>query len=1430
MRKGSMKRGISCLLSAVMILTLPGTDAFGSALTAGEPEMVEQGVVDSTGLVIINSPVVNKDNSVTFTLNGNSEYKNAKEVYLRGTIVNDWDTGKKMERNADGNFEITISGLEPGGYQYKFVVDGTWINDPLNNKYESGNSLVEVPGMIISGDNPAGVGSFAFTAADTMYEDAVVTEWKVLDAAGENEVPGMSISGDAGSAVLTTTDEALDGYFYVQVVYTENGVEGKTAKKKFYYTNRALIYQYTYKEGSAYTGISDIYTWYNSDTQNVGYKFKEVNGIYQANVNVDKETTSFGYIVRLPGMWGASESEDREYTDRSVALHEGEKYTKVRGGEGIEVPYVVPSGKSYYDNGIVFSYRDDALFYSNQMDTLEGKVKVYVKTPEEEEYTAYEMEYNAQEERFLYAMQNTDAVTLTPGEYAYYFEVDGVNTADQYNSSLPADASVPEARQMTYEKPELALTAETTRAEGVTCDQNAVIKVTAKDKASGEEIELKKITADLTNLGYDGVSVDFQADEKKGTVYISQKIAPGTYTVPVTVQDSWGNSTTTDAQVKVIAKESADSDWNEARIYFLLTDRFYDGNSSNNGAGYDLSMPESYHGGDFKGITEKLSYLQQLGINTIWISPIVDNIDWVMDEAANQYAYHGYWTQDFTKLDEHFGTNEEFDELLDEAHKRGIKVMVDIVVNHAGYKTENIFGNMLRSDSELGSDSITSRLSDLPDFRTEDPEVRAQLVAWQTAWAAYTTANGNSIDYFRVDTVKHVEHATWQSLKTSLAEVNPSFKMIGEYYGASYGNTGDYLGNGGMDALLDFDFKSYASNFVNGNNISGLEATLETRNSAIDNSLTLGQFLGSHDEDGFLTSDAIGGNTGKLKVAASLQITAKGQPIVYYGEEVNLSGPNAYNTAGNNRYDMQFENLDGDQLKTLAHYQKMLKIRSMFSDVFANGARTNVSNSDETADTSDSYLVFKRSTDSETVYVGLNNKEEAQSVTFEVGTAYESWTDVYSGTSYPVVEGQVTVSIPAAAEGGTIVLAQVPEVTGISITEPYQTSYVYGTSTDINGLTVTAHYSNGESAAVAESDYQVSGFDTSRTGSRQVTVSAYGFSESFTVQVEEISAASVKLNQETLTLEKGKTAALTATVLPANTTNPAVSWSTSDSKIASVSSTGVVTAVAKGTATITAKTANGKTASCTVTVKVPAASVALNTKSVTVTKGKTYTLKATVNPVDTTDGKLTWTSSKTSVATVNGSGKVTAKKAGTTVITVKTANGKTATCKVTVKVPAKSVTISSRIYLVKGKTKTLYATLLPADTTDKVTWTSSSKKVVSVKNGKIKGLKTGTAKITAKTTSGKKAVCRVTVVAKAKKAQKVTLNKKKLTIKKGNTAFLKATMSPAKSTDSLTWKSSNSKVAKVDKNGMITAVKKGTATITVNTTSKKKATCKITVK
>lgn len=246
-----------------------------------------------------------------------------------------------------------------------------------------------------------------------------------------------------------------------------------------------------------------------------------------------------------------------------------------------------------------------------------------------------------------------------------------------------------------------------------------------------------------------------------------------------------------------------------------------------------------------------------------------------------------------------------------------------------------------------------------------------------------------------------------------------------------------------------------------------------------------------------------------------------------------------------------------------------------------------------------------------------------------------------------------------------------------------------------------------------------------------------------------VAATSVKLNKKSVTIVKGKTAKITATVSPSNATDKKVTWKSSNTKVATVDSTGKITAKDAGTATITATTSNSKKATCKVTVNTPPTGVKLNKTTLTIGKGKTATLKATVNPTkNVTSKKVTWNSSKKSVATVNSSGKITAKKIGTTTITVKTANGKTAKCKVTVKnLPSKVKLNKTKATIESDGTVTLKATVSPSNVTSKkVTWTSSNKKVATVNSrGKVTAKKPGTVTITAKTVNGKTAKCKVTV-------------------------------------------------------------------------------------
>lgn len=345
---------------------------------------------------------------------------------------------------------------------------------------------------------------------------------------------------------------------------------------------------------------------------------------------------------------------------------------------------------------------------------------------------------------------------------------------------------------------------------------------------------------------------------------------------------------------------------------------------------------------------------------------------------------------------------------------------------------------------------------------------------------------------------------------------------------------------------------------------------------------------------------------------------------------------------------------------------------------------------------------------------------------------------------------------------------------------------------------------------------------------------------SVSVKAKTISVTGVSLNKTSLPLLVGETEKLTATVSPSNATNKKVTWSSSDSGVATVDSNGNVSAKKVGTAVITVTTEDGgKTANCTVTVKpISVTGVSLNHTSLTMTKGDTQTLVATITPSNATDKSVTWSSNNTSVASVSSSGVVSAKTAGTAKITVMTTDGGlTATCTVTVNdkiIPVSSVSLNkTSVTLTEGDVQTLTETISPSNATDKtVTWSSSNTSVATVSSGVVIAKAAGSATITVRTNDGgKTATCSVKVEAKKVSVTGVVLNKSSLTMTVGDTQTLTATISPSNATDkSVTWNSSNTSVATVSSSGLITAKSAGSATITVSTNDgAKTASCSVTV-
>ena len=1025
-------------------------------------------------------------------------------------------------------------------------------------------------------------------------------------------------------------------------------------------------YFYLEYENDTLTTNPEFYSWTTGFAAELK-KFESAGaGKWKIKVPVKSSCTKVDFVIALD-----SSGKDwvKDGGDHSIAFPEDQNVVCANMKQGEEPVLGAPYNKGYEvlpkENKIAFYYRDDNALIDDKLADM--KVSVDING------TEYEMTYNAGNKRFEYNYNK-----LESGCTYYRYKVGDEYILDKYNDKQEQKGGN-DYSYIEYYKLNATIQAEVMNAS-FNYNENNVVKFTVnQDENDTKKMEVASASIDVSSLGGSS-TLAIVPDLQAVTISATTDTSLGKKTLPIVVTDQYGNEYSTSVQVEVTArtkKNAKDFDWDESVIYFMVTDRFFDGNESNNTASgaqtYGKDNAGLYHGGDFAGITQKLDYLEDLGINTIWITPIVENIPGVTvtdtgkEDVPYNAAYHGYWASDFTKLNPTLGTEEEFQTLIDQAHNRGIRIMVDIVVNHAGYDTD--FGGMIRSGDDIvsGSDQKDS-LSNLPDFRTEDPAVSAQLVKWQTQWV-----KDFGIDYFRVDTVKHVENDTWAELKNALTEVDSDFKMIGEYAGGGYASNGNTLGTGEMDSDLDFDFNDQATNFVKGN-ISSVESFLTSRNSVLNNTYMTGQFLGSHDEDGFKKKLLDGGMaedaaTAASMVAASLQITAKGQPVIYYGEEIGLTGLNNY-PYQTNRYDFDWTMVNSDN-KTYQHYKKMLSIRNAYTDVFARGDRKTILASDENG-----YDIVSRSYKGTKLYVGLNIKDVAQTVEIPVsennGTVLK---DLYSGKTYTVSNGKIKVIIPAATDGGTVVLKN---------------------NSSTNGGSTGGSSSSGSTTTETKPSE-----DTKKDATTtESVIPAEKLPEGTTATVTVTKDASGKVTAEAAVAATGKT---------------------SKTGVKATVNADVIQAVteAAGTKDVTitqeVKKADGTTA---YTLQVNAADVKAGAKLAVMKK-------------DEKTGELVLVNQKAYKVAKDGSVSLTFKGEGTYVVKTQ------AEVKAEAKQIAKTVKPAKTTVNVAAKKTTVFKwnKKLNMENVAKITYKSSKKSVVSVnKNGKITGKKKGTGKVTAEVT------------------------------------------------------------------------------------------------
>jgi len=507
--------------------------------------------------------------------------------------------------------------------------------------------------------------------------------------------------------------------------------------------------------------------------------------------------------------------------------------------------------------------------------------------------------------------------------------------------------------------------------------------------------------------------------------------------------------------------------WEGANLYFLLTDRFNNGDPSNDvnfNRTSETAVLRGFEGGDIKGVTQKIEdgYFTELGINAIWLSPIVEQIHGGTDEGTGfTYGFHGYWAKDWTSLDPNFGTAADLKMLVETAHSKGIRIVLDAVINHTGPETEldPVWpSEWVRTSPKCAFKDYESTITctlveNLPDILTESDlavELPPRLIEkWKLEgryetevaeldaffertgypraprfyimkWLAdYITDFG--IDGYRVDTVKHTEEYVWQEFRKECDfafekwklnhpdEVldDNKFYMVGEIY--NYGiSTGKYFDFGdrkvnyfenSFTELINFDFKSNAQNLT-------YEELFSKYNNILKDSLsgfgTL-NYLTSHDDGS--PFDAV---REKSYETGTLLLLAPGTSQMYYGDEsarsLVIEGAKGDATL---RSKMNWESLKTDKnfQDLLGHWQKLGKFR---------GNHPSVGAGEHKMLNQDPYIFSRRYSKGEyrdAVMIGLDLPKGSKiidvSMIFNEG---ESVHDAYSNQSVVVKDGNITIT------------------------------------------------------------------------------------------------------------------------------------------------------------------------------------------------------------------------------------------------------------------------------------------------------------------------------------------------------------------------------------------------------------------------------------
>jgi glycosidase len=450
-----------------------------------------------------------------------------------------------------------------------------------------------------------------------------------------------------------------------------------------------------------------------------------------------------------------------------------------------------------------------------------------------------------------------------------------------------------------------------------------------------------------------------------------------------------------------------------------MLDRFSDGDPTNNDPPqsrglYDRSNKFYYHGGDLQGVINRLDYLKDLGITAIWLTPWYDNYDHPneieLKEDKPSTGFHGYNPQDFYEVEEHFGTLQKLRELVDRAHRLGIKVIQDQVMNHTGpyhpwvddpptptwfngtrqSHLNNVFQTWTLHDprpvESLRRETMEGWfLNFLPDLNQSDPEVARYLIQ-NTLWWIGTTG----LDGIRMDTWQYVPNSFWQKWTAAVKKEFPNFKVVGEVKDGDVVHTSFFQGgsvrfdgiDSGLDSLLDFPlFYPIRHAFGEGKNLDEVPKTL-AKDYLYTNPNILVTLLGGHDDRRFMSEP--GATIAGLKLANAFVLTTRGVPQLYYGDEIAMTGGDEPTTRGDfpggfpgdTRNGFSRKGRTSEEEEIFEFIQRLTKLRHELEPL-RSGRLVNLYVSPQ-------QYVYARVFGKSVVVVAFNNDQKAEQFSFDV--------------------------------------------------------------------------------------------------------------------------------------------------------------------------------------------------------------------------------------------------------------------------------------------------------------------------------------------------------------------------------------------------------------------------------------------------------------